>query len=464
MNKPCRIKNPAVTLYAFHARQDLEAEISEDAERLWKRIAALSEPFSAPELAHLTEKLLCYEKGEYCPQNEDGKPSDRLDLIQPGCYLRFQGIADRLPLNGMLYPVRLHDTYAADFMLSCDVQETDAREFARLNPGGVLVPANIQASLGQTLLLYAEPSDPQCAEQELADECVNAFLQGCPDMCPRPVSSGRLFGNPLFEYETDTETHSEYCHVLVWLNVNPKTAELTGRAYHDLLRLLWFRSKIIFAYAESRRGNPKARKLYSRLESQVKPFDKLRSDPYQREELLTEISQDALKFSRYIRDMKDFQTMITTNAANYENCLKNIEALSEPEHEDDLGFWEEFRQRTVRRFQKQIRADLSYLLPGQNLFEQIINTVRGLVEIDTLKQLKESEEKDSERQKKLQILITFIATVLAGGTISATINAGFDKAFSEAVWLIVFHLSFIGLPMGLIGIILLGLIQGWLQD
>jgi very-short-patch-repair endonuclease len=229
------------------------------------------------------------------------------------------------------------------------------------------------------------------------------------------------------------------------------------------MRLLWCRSKIIFAYDESRRGNRKARKLYSRLESQVKPLEKLRSDPDALEKVLTKVSLDALKFFRYIRDMEDHQSMIRTNADNYEKFLRNIREFSTPEHEDDLGFWEEFRQHRVRRFQKQLRVDLSYLVPGQNLFQQIINTVRGLVEIDTLKQLKESEEKDSERQKWLQVLITFIATVLAGGTISATINAGFDKTISEAVWLIVFHLSFVGLPMGMIGIILLGLIQGWLQ-
>ena len=80
-------------------------------------------------------------------------------------------------------------------------------------------------------------------------------------------------------------------------------------------------------------------------------------------------------------------------------------------------------------------------------------------EIDTLKQLKESEEKDSERQKWLQMLITVIATVLAGGTISATINAGFDKPLSEAVKLIMLHIFSVGLPMGAVGYILLSLIQ-----
>ncbi len=55
-----QIKNPSVTLYAFHLCQDLTQEpgqLLQNADQLWQNCANLSEPLAIPDLKSLPEKI-----------------------------------------------------------------------------------------------------------------------------------------------------------------------------------------------------------------------------------------------------------------------------------------------------------------------------------------------------------------------------------------------------------------------
>jgi len=466
-----QIKNPGVTLYTYHIRQELAHEVTNDAQRLWENLSELSKPLGIPELKRLREQLICYENGIYTPGTENGRqPGQIIELIRQDRYLKFQKIlhADNLILSGFLYPVKLHDTYTADLTLFFKDQTTDASRFGLFNPGGCLLSSNIFANMGQTLLLFATPTEETPADKTLADECVKAFLKDSHQLIPQFTGDGRLFGSPIFEYETESLNPSEECHILVWFNTDSKTSDLADKAYNYLMNLLCCRSKIIFTYNESRHCNNKARKLYSRLEKRAEILSDLKPEqPEKRlgnlETLLAEMPPDALDYACCLRDMHDFITTTETNAKNYASWLDDIRTLSNPEHEDDLRFLEHFHDRACCQFHEQIQTDLRYLSPGQNLFEEIINTIRGLVEIDTLKQLKENEEKESKHQTNLQIFIAFIGFVLAGATISATLDAGtggklllnIDNLFG----MIFSHFFLAGFPLGVLAILVLWLIR-----
>jgi len=51
------LKNPSLTLYAFHLRSDAVAEVVADAPDLWEKLAQLGDYFAAPELRQLPAQL-----------------------------------------------------------------------------------------------------------------------------------------------------------------------------------------------------------------------------------------------------------------------------------------------------------------------------------------------------------------------------------------------------------------------
>jgi len=459
MKNQIKLKNPSITLYAFQIHHELGKEIDSDAHKLWENLSKLSEPLSVPDLKNFTKKLICCdENGKYNPDAEHGKNSDMLELIQPERFFDFKPVSqdNDLKLSGFIYPVRIKDTYAADLTLLYKDQEIEISQLKRLNPKGCLLPSNIKASLGQTLLLYAEPTDGAIPDQNLADKCINEFLNKS-HLCT-PHGNGKLFGSPVFEYENENDSWdiSEHCHILVWLNTNPQTPELAEKGYNPLMHLLCCRNKISFAYSQSMQCNENARKIYIKLEKQAKMLSQLKSMSKeerirQTEQLLADISSDALEFSRYIRDMEDFKSMIATNTENYAKALKAIQKLSQPEHEDDFKFLENFHTIDCLHFQQQIQTYLSYLIPGQNLFREITDNIRGRLEVDILKQLKENGEQDS----RLQVRITFILFLFAGATISATINPRYSDAdFFIYNYSMLFHFL-VGALIGAVAIFLI---------
>jgi hypothetical protein len=414
-----RVKNPSLTLYAFHIRTDMATEVVPDAARLWENLTQLSDHFSIPELQQLTKKLICYQDGKYNPDGEQGQPTYFLKLLQPKGNLVFSPVTqtDDLILSGFIYPLRLHDTYVANFTIFYHNQEVEISNLRRFNPQACLMPTNIQASLGQTLLLYVEPIAGSVADQAFADECVKALLQDSKQSCPPLTNKGKLFGSPIFEYEAIPQL----IHVLVWLGEHSETLELATKATPWLINLLNCRSKILFASHQARLSNDAARQLYSQLEGksqQLKTGQKARLA--QLETLLTEIAPDAIEYASHLRNLENQRTTVETNADNYGRWLAEIRSLSRAKHEDNLKFWNNFHDHSCNHYQQQITIYLNYLKPGHQLFGQLISIIRGMVDIEGQKRQAEFDEKQRHRDRRLQSLIAFIGTAVGVGAISAT--------------------------------------------
>ncbi len=224
-------------------------------------------------------------------------------------------------------------------------------------------------------------------------------------------ASGQLFGSPIYEYDNLQEKPSEQCHILVWLNRHPETLNLAQKTYCSFLNLLCCRSKILFAYHEARWCYHQTRGLYVELEQEAKLFKELPNQPEERLEQLkhklTQIPPQMFKYAPYLRDIEDYKTAIATNAKNYEYWLGKIRESSL--EDDDLEFLENFLSQTCQRFQDQIQVYISYLTPGQQLFEQMLGTIRGIVEIE-----------QAESDRRLERTVQVIGTGLAVGAIVAS--------------------------------------------
>ncbi len=432
-----QVANPKLTLFAFHLRYNLaqgSQQPVENAEALWQKCVELGQKLDIPRLQSLPERL----HNENASTSQNNQTSAYLELLPQERVLNFTAIPqqDKPHLAGEVYPLQIHDTYAVDLTLRYPNTTVEIAQLRGLNPDGCLLPSQIQASLGQTLMLFAQPVGEIEDDRQLADACVEALLsdsegQKLQVSCQ---AQGQFFGSPIFEYDNERDNPEQQCHILVWLNRNPQTEELEEEAnyYQPLINLLCYRSKILYAYYQSRWCNNQARPLYSQLESKAKDFKELKSEPEialeQLKQWLTETPPIAFDYSVHLRDLELHRTTIETNAKNYRLNLDKITSLCI--EADNLDFWQNFLNLAEDKFQEQILVDLSYLTPGQKLFEQMIATIRGLVAIEQTERdrilaetIRQKNQAEQEREQKLQLWIALVGTGLAVSGISSSVES-----------------------------------------
>jgi len=441
-----QVQNPSLTLYAFQLRQDISKgnqQVMDNANQLWEQCVTFGEQRNIQLLKSLKTELRCYtydpkdSQYHYNPTNEDQEATgeekpyldDWLELVRKdpqsnkARQLRFHTEPDNhgLRLMGEIYPLRIHDTYALDLTLR--YRETvDLAQISQLNPTD-----QIQASIGQTLLLFAKPINvEESAYQDLANHCVAPLVKDTAEHL-QPTATGQLFDSPIFEYDNHKEKPREGHHILVWLDSHPETLSKSVEAYHSLLNLLCCRSKIVYAYDQSRQCNEAARELYSQLEQKVEQLVQPPEETLEElEEWLKLTPQMVFQYAKYLRDMGDHRTTITTNIQNYTSRLEKIQALSLPN--DNLTWLQNFLDHTCKQWQNQIQIDLNYLTPGQNLFEQMTATIRGIIEVkqtqsdrNLQKTLQANEAAAQKREIRLEAVITIVGTGLTVSGISSQV-------------------------------------------
>ena len=120
MSQEWQIKNPSITLYPFHLRDDRDegyGQVARNAQSLWENLADnVGKEFNINELKSLRDKLVCYKNGVYYPDGEAENQTLVKLLIPDGKSLNFQPITqpDNPTLDGFIYALRLQDTYTAD--------------------------------------------------------------------------------------------------------------------------------------------------------------------------------------------------------------------------------------------------------------------------------------------------------------------------------------------------------------
>ena len=101
--------------------------------------------------------------------------------------------------------------------------------------------------------------------------------------------------------------------------------------------------------------------------------------------------------------MELHKATIQTNIKNYKLHLEEIKKLCK---QDNLEFLSSFVELAEKTFIEQINTDLAYLIPAQSLFEQLIDSIRGIVEIEQTK-----------RERNLNTTINTIGIGFGGGAI-----------------------------------------------
>ena len=120
-------------------------------------------------------------------------------------------------------------------------------------------------------------------------------------------------------------------------------------------------------------------------------------------------------YGQELRHLRECSNTIESNTDDYAEAYAKIKALSIAG--DDLRFLQKFRRLCDRKYQSQIQKYLNYLIANQDLFQQTISTIRGMVEIEQVELDGEQAKSDKKRDRQLENIIFFVGTAIGGGQI-----------------------------------------------
>lgn len=403
-----------LSLYAFHLRESLIEGINkpiDNAYDLWYKIDEIIKDNGINELDNLPKLISENEKSKQ--PNQDGR------IIKNNN--KFKTKRNNLDLQITLNPLKIHDTYAVDLTFSYLHSEVKLSDLSGLNLNKSLLPKNVNASLGQTLIFFARPIDKiedEKALQDFADACVTSLLsqQKKKELQIYCQNKGKLLGNPIFEYNNDADSPEQQCHILVWLKTNPQSiqSETLRESYYPLMELLLCRSKIISVRNKAISCYQQARDKYPKLEKIVGDFNEIKNNDIasnleKLQQWLIKLPDISFKYASDIRDLQTHKISIKTNIINYGLYLDTIKKLHD---EDNLEFLSTFSQLAQNTYIQQIDIDLAYLTPANEVFKQMIETIRGILETEQAK-------RDRSLEHKVQVL----AFALGGGAIVSGVIA-----------------------------------------
>ena len=394
-----KIKNPRLTLYAFHLWADFDEGYqteAKNAQAFWYNFAKeVGKELKSEELQNFPEKLT-----KTIPKDEnwenllllpDGKRKLPLSPIP---------IAENLMRKGAFRAEKIQDTYAVELTLSCQEKDTpiNPRDLKAFNPNGCLLQSTIKASLGQTILLYAEPTI-FVDYRTLADDCVAGLVDSKINPPPKFISQGKLFGSPIFEYNNRELNPELNCHILVLLKQNPNTLDSFNKEFDiSLKNLLFYRRKVLYAYYRAKFYYGDGQKQASHLEKQIPKFSDIEKEPElekrltELKNLLANIRKSGFEYSKFLRFVRECHNTTTTNIENFKTALKEVDTVKLDD--DNLEIWNRFLDLASNTYLKQIEVDLNYLIAGQNFFQEMIANIRGMLEIEQI-------EADQEIQRSL---------------------------------------------------------------
>lgn len=417
------LRNLSLTLYTFDLRRGADdiGQINPNQLLLWNQLEQLGHDLNIDALKDLGQRLVGIQ--------QSNQPSSRLLNLFPDdedgidfSIIR-EADAEKFEMEGTLSAFRVDDAYVADFTLFSR-SLINLRQLGQLNLNEILFSPRIQTALGKTLVLYAEVETLYKEDQQLSESLV---VQACGSQAlPEYRSEGKLLGCSIFEYSVAMRETERQGHVLVLLNHAQFSAEM-GVVIERLLYVLLSRHKILYTYRQADICNRRARAIYRNLEQTVvQPFNAIAqaSDHLTnfQELLRTQLPQDAFKYAQCLRNLSDYVTTLDTNLANYNQKLSLLDCCSET----DLTFLQCFSDLAETKYKTQIQIYLDYLRPGQALFQQLIDTIRGLVAV-------EQATNDRRLGTTVQVLGVSLATGAIVGAGYGYIDKPWRRPFSTSV-------------------------------
>jgi hypothetical protein len=362
---------------------------------------------------------------------------------------QFNSSSQKYTLKGYYYPVRLGDSYG--LLLDCSVEHSlghpDRSQtevfpvscFADLKTELDRRLADSKSTIGQVWMVSGEIPNftPDKAESVAQACCQIPELE--IDWERDFLGKSQFAGGILFEFwryrfnSPDRSSNSELnpiCNihqlqdnylVLIALYPNSEIARKASALNFDWLRLFAYRSKILWAYGQSQYLRQKLKYRFVLIQQYLKEFDRSNTRNLNLKQLRKTLVDAQNTLANYSIDLNYLNTQkrtIEVNLLNYGRRLKRMnQCLKEFQAVSDLEFLNKFSDNVESRYLVQIQSDYESFSVGVTLLGELINSIRGVTEID-----------QSERDRNFQNTVAILGVGLAAGSIVASIATQFPGA------------------------------------
>ncbi|WP_199249965.1 hypothetical protein [[Phormidium] sp. ETS-05] len=408
MNEPRQIKNPIFSLYAFHLRNDADEgwqKEAKNAQLIWENLR--NKAGTSLGIAELKDFQIADKNLQLTTENLLGK-TRRFSKEQ----------ADR-ELHGSLAAKRIQDAYSANLTLYYQDTTIPASELHQFNPHNCLSGESLGVSLGVTWLLYAVPAVYDDYRQ-LADDCVLGLTANKITPADIYVNESELFGSPMYEYDNRASDPTQRYHIIIWLQRQPETFDLLTAEFDFYLEnLLLYRHKILFPYFRAQKWYARGQELAGDLDKELANFSQNPvKDLKELKNLLVGVRDKGFEYNKCLRYLQECENTVKINRYNYKLALAEIRKR---QVEGDNPQWlTSFLDLCDNKYIGQIQGDLNYLRAGQNLFQNAIDTIRGMVEIEQVEVEKHGQQQEKKRDTELNITIATVGGAIGLGGIVAT--------------------------------------------
>lgn len=382
-NNPIQLIYPTIDLFLY----DLKAGLGQEPDKLtanrqgfWQKIYGNS--LSSQQL----EKL---EKSE---QDE----SEYVELLIDYQQKSIQPLPS--PLDGYYYPVQLGDTYGlqvdctANYIKDYQSCPQSIACFPKLQEAILNNLHQQSAKLGQTWLIWGQLADANQDFDETAEKCfeqLNVPGKGSWNK----ESQGKFLGGNIYEVWRQPSEHeniSDGYHLLICLFPHHLRIEAIRqnvvKLYPQLMRLLRYRHKILWAYSQSQEIKTNFKKSAALVQTTItdlnQPISNAKVDISHLQQTLADTPEILLKYTNSITYLDDQRRTIKVNLGNYNKRwtkLKDLDANGE------WKFLQEFSEFSQTKFLEQIESDQANINSRLTLMENTIKTVQGIIDLERTK-------------------------------------------------------------------------------
>ncbi|WP_293333350.1 hypothetical protein [Microcoleus sp. CAWBG58] len=406
---------PTVDLFVYDLADGIgqnEDKISQNRAQFGKKIHG--DKFSTSQLDNLKQA--------------ETETADYIELLGDKKFVAFES-----PLDGYAYPVKLGDTYAAQFDLSGKIESDADNKFAPKEidclewlKQQVIFRVNSPATIGQSWLVWGQLTANDQDALETAKNCykkLNLFPNAKWD---RDLKSTKKFLNADF-YELwlppgDRGNISQNHHVLICLfpyNNGQAIAEISktiAKLYVNLMRLFAYRNKVIWAYTQSRQLKADLKDAARTIQQIVTQLPNQVNAPKVDLKELQQSLVNALTifsaYANYISRLEEQENTIKTNLKNYQRRLETI-GKDMGNDAEAFKFLSSFSDFAEEKYVWQVEADNRGLSAGLRLLENAIETIEGIIEIERAK-----------IDRTLNLTIGTVGVGIATSGVAASVYAG----------------------------------------
>lgn len=382
-------------------------------------------------------------------QRDADVEAEYVELSGPRGTQEFDSRSLKYVLKGYYYPVRLGDSYA--LLLDCSVEHSLGRPersqteelpvscFADLKAELDLRLANQISSIGQVWMLSGQIPNftPEKAEA-IARSCCQVpeleldwerdfrgksqFAGGILFELWRyrfkqPICSSNFNSNPLLNIHQIQDNYSVFIAIYPEL----ETAQKASKFDFDWIYLFAYRSKILWAYGQSQYLRKQLKDDFVLIKQYLKDFNQNQSrglNLKQLRQILTNAQNTLSNYSIDLSYLNIQKRTIEVNLLNYRRRMETMkQRLTECQKVSNLEILKQFDSDVENRYLLQIQSDCESFIPGLSLLGELINSIRGVTEID-----------QSERDRTFQNTVAIWGVGLAAGSIVASIATQFPGA------------------------------------